>query len=122
MKERSIYVLGGGGGETLSTDRRYLRMGWQATCSMTMEGSRSLRALMAEMYTVRMSDVGTPDNNRNTSEMARIVHLYTISIRSKTVNVYIIFIFQHCCMSIMGLYSDGHLDAEGGSRTQTSAR
>ena len=43
-----------------NTDRRYLRMGWQATCNMTMDGSRSLRALIAEMYTVRMSDVCTP--------------------------------------------------------------
>ena len=54
-------MAGRGGG---STDRRYLRMGWQATCSMTMDGSRSRRALMAEMYTVRMSDVCTPEVER----------------------------------------------------------
>lgn len=31
------------------SDLRYLRMGWQATCRMTIDGSSSLRALMAEM-------------------------------------------------------------------------
>lgn len=31
------------------SDRRYLRIGWQATCRMTIDGSNSLRALMAEM-------------------------------------------------------------------------
>lgn len=34
---------------TLPSDLRYLRMGWQATCRMTIDGSNSLRALMAEM-------------------------------------------------------------------------
>lgn len=39
---------------------RYFLMGSQATSRITMEGSSSRRALMAEMYRVMMSEVLTP--------------------------------------------------------------
>ena len=39
---------------------RYFRMGSQATSRITMEGSSSRKALMAEIYRVMMSDVLTP--------------------------------------------------------------
>lgn len=39
---------------------RYFLMGSQATSRITMEGSSSRKALMAEIYRVMMSDVLTP--------------------------------------------------------------
>lgn len=39
---------------------RYFLMGSQATSRITMEGSSSRRALMAEIYNVMMSEVLTP--------------------------------------------------------------
>lgn len=39
---------------------RYFLMGSQATSRITMEGSSSRKALMAEIYKVMMSDVLTP--------------------------------------------------------------
>lgn len=39
---------------------RYFLMGSQATSRITMEGSSSRRALMAEIYRVMMSEVLTP--------------------------------------------------------------
>lgn len=49
---------------------RYFLMGSQATSRITMEGSSSRRALMAEIYRVMMSDVLTP--MRGAGEQSRV--------------------------------------------------
>lgn len=53
---------GAAGQPLASTHRKYRRMGSQATSRMTMEGSSTRSALMAEMYKVMMSHVLTPAN------------------------------------------------------------